>query len=168
MGPDHPPRWRRWAPTLLALALLLLALAVGPFGPWRRAGAGEPAEVERAVRQVLDEQVEAWNRGDLEGFMAGYWASPELSFFSQDKRTRGWEATLERYRRDYPTKEKRGRLAFRDVEVRVLGPDSAFVRGRYELLRGDDRPTGLFTVVFKRLPEGWRIVHDHTSTKEKK
>jgi beta-aspartyl-peptidase (threonine type) len=126
------------------------------------APAGPPAE--EAIRQVLDAQVAAWNRGDLEGFMAGYWSSPDLSFFSAGDKTRGWQATLERYRKRYQSGgAEMGRLTFRELEVEVLGPDSAFVRGRWQLERKKDRPGGLFTLLFKRLPEGWRIVHDHTS-----
>jgi len=164
-----PPPWRRWAPALLGLLLLPAALAVGP---WRRTGppAGlSPEESQRDVRRLLDEQAAAWNRGDLEGFMAGYWRSPELTFLSDDNWTRGWDATLERYRRKYQSEGKEmGRLTFREVEVEVLGPDSALARGRFELERTKDRPTGLFTLLLRRLPEGWRIVHDHTSTPEKK
>jgi beta-aspartyl-peptidase (threonine type) len=120
---------------------------------------------EAAIRQVLDAQVAAWNKGDLEAFLAGYWNSPELSFFSAGDKTRGWQATLERYRKRYQSGgAEMGRLTFRELEVEVLGPDSAFVRGRWQLERKKDKPGGLFTLLFKRMPEGWRIVHDHTSS----
>jgi len=124
-----------------------------------------PAEraEQHAIRQVLDAQDAAWNRGDLEGFMAGYHNAPELSFFS-DKATRGWQATLERYRTKYQTgKADMGKLEFGDLEIELLSPDSAYVRGRWQLLQGKDKRGGLFTLIMKKLPEGWRIVHDHTS-----
>lgn len=121
--------------------------------------------MKESVRQVLDAQVTAWNKGDLPGFMAGYWSSPELSFFSGSQRTRGWQATLDRYVDRYQSKgQEMGQLTFSDLEIEELGPDSAWVRGRWQLKRSKDNPGGLFTLIFKRLPEGWRIVHDHTSS----
>src|SRR5581483_1242046 len=122
----------------------------------------EPAEA--AIRRVLDAQMEAWNKGDLEAFMIGYWKSPELTFFSGGDTQRGWQATIERYRKRYQSEgQEMGQLTFRDLEIQVLGPDSALVRGRWQLVRSADKPGGLFTLIFKRFPEGWRIVHDHTS-----
>jgi beta-aspartyl-peptidase (threonine type) len=134
-----------------------------PCCPGPEAPPGPSAE--EAIRGVLDAQVAAWNRGDIEAFMAGYWQSPELSFFSGSERTQGWEATLERYRKRYQSEgQEMGRLTFSELRVDVLGPDSAFVRGRWQLVRSKDRPGGLFTLLFRRFPEGWRIVHDHTSS----
>jgi beta-aspartyl-peptidase (threonine type) len=124
----------------------------------------EPSS-EDAIRKVLADQVSAWNRGDLETFMDGYWRSPELTFFSGGTVTKGWQGTLERYRKRYQSEgQEMGKLSFRDLDVQVLGSDAAVVRGRFELTRRKDKPTGLFTLVFRRLPEGWRIVHDHTSS----
>jgi beta-aspartyl-peptidase (threonine type) len=134
-----------------------------PCWPCPEAPAGEDAEA--AIRQVLDDQVAAWNRGDLEAFMRGYWASPELSFFSAGDRTQGWEATLERYRKRYLSEgQEMGQLTFSELKIDLLGPDSALVRGRWQLVRSKDRPGGLFTLIFRRFTEGWRIVHDHTSS----
>jgi beta-aspartyl-peptidase (threonine type) len=117
-----------------------------------------------AIRQVLDNQVAAWNKGDLEGFMKGYWSSPRLSFFSGNTRTQGWQPTLARFRKRYQAEGKEmGRLRFEDVEIDVLSADAAMVRGRFRLQLKKEKPTGLFTLLFRRLPEGWRIVHDHTS-----
>lgn len=117
-----------------------------------------------AIRDVLDQQVAAWNRGDLEGFMEGYWKSDELTFFSGNDRTSGWEGTLKRYRDKYQGEGKEmGQLAFSELEIEMLGADAAFVRGRFTLETSVGKPTGLFTLIVKKLPEGWRIVHDHTS-----
>jgi beta-aspartyl-peptidase (threonine type) len=124
-----------------------------------------PAQAARdGVRAVLDAQAAAWNRGDLDGFMAGYWKSPELTFFSGNAVTKGWQATLERYRKRYRDDGRpMGKLAFKDLDIQMLGADAALVRGRFELLRGEEKSTGLFTLLVRRFPEGWRIVHDHTS-----
>jgi beta-aspartyl-peptidase (threonine type) len=139
--------------------LLGAALAAGAQGD------GKPASRERAVRAVLDTQVAAWNRGDLDGFLTTYWNSPDLVFQSGATRTQGWQATRERYRRRYQGEGKEmGRLAFEDIEVQVLGPDAAFARGRYHLAMKDgSEPTGLFTLLLRRFGTEWRIVHDHTS-----
>jgi beta-aspartyl-peptidase (threonine type) len=124
-----------------------------------------PRANEDEIRAVLDAQVVAWNKGDLEGFMKGYWASPDLSFFSGGTRTQGWQATLDRYRKRYQAEgQEMGKLTFSDVQIELLGPDSAFVRGRWQLERKKDRPGGLYTLIFKRFGDGWRIVHDHTSS----
>jgi beta-aspartyl-peptidase (threonine type) len=117
-----------------------------------------------AIRQVLDSQVAAWNKGDLEGFMAGYWKSEKLTFFSGDKIEHGWQATYDRYRKRYQADDREmGKLTFSELEIEMLGPDTAWVRGRWKLVLSKETPGGLFTLVFKKFPEGWRIVHDHTS-----
>src|SRR4051812_11629961 len=118
-----------------------------------------------AVRKLLDMQVAAWNRGDLEGYMAGYWKSERLTFYSGGTVTRGWEATLARYRKRYQSagKASMGKLDFPDVEVQMLGPQTAMARGHWHLAMADGKELGgLTTVILRRLPEGWRIVHDHS------
>jgi beta-aspartyl-peptidase (threonine type) len=141
---------------LLALGGLLLVQPVAPADP--------PKPAEKEIRRVLDDQVKAWNKGDLNGYMQGYWKSPELTFSSGKDHTKGWQQTLERYRKRYQGEGREmGKLSFSDLVVTPLGPDSAFVRGRWQLVRSKDRPGGLFTLIFRRFPEGWRIVHDHTS-----
>jgi beta-aspartyl-peptidase (threonine type) len=116
-----------------------------------------------AVRELLEMQAEAWNRGDLEGFLAGYWNSPNLTFAGAGGITRGWAAVRERYRRSYPGRGAMGRLTFSDLEITELGPAAVFVLGRWQLERAEDRPGGVFTLIVREFPEGWRIVHDHTS-----
>ena len=120
---------------------------------------------EAAIRAILQTQIDAWNRHDLEGFMAGYWNSPTLTFFSGAKETQGWQATLERYRKDYQSGDaEMGKLEFSDLQIDMLGPKSAFVRGKFRLtLSNGKQPHGLFTLIFREFPEGWRIVHDHSS-----
>jgi beta-aspartyl-peptidase (threonine type) len=121
-----------------------------------------------AVEHVLRTQQDAWNRHDLEGFMAGYWNSPELTFFSGAKEQHGWQATMDRYRAAYASPgHEMGKLEFSGLRIEVLGADAAFVRGAWLLTMSDGKtPHGLFTLVFRKFPEGWKIVHDHTSAAE--
>jgi ketosteroid isomerase-like protein len=95
--------------------------------------------------------------------MNGYARSTSTVFISDDEVSRGWEIVRDRYRVKYSDRAKMGTLSFSDVEVTMLSPDAAVVLGRWRLKRGNDEPHGRFTLIFKRLPEGWRIVHDHTS-----
>lgn len=129
---------------------------------------GAAVAEKASIRQVLERQVDAWNRRDLAGYMDGYWKSPELTFFSADSITRGWNDTLARYRARYQgTGREMGNLDFCDTSVQLLTADAAFVTGhwRLQMKSGPDRH-GLFTLIFRKLPEGWKIVHDHTSTGE--
>ena len=128
-------------------------------------GYGQTGGQEAAIRKVLQSQVEAWNRHDLDTFMAGYWNSTELTFFSGATVTHGWQPTLERYRKKYQSPgTEMGKLEFQDLQVEMLGPKAAFVRGKFLLTLSDgNRPHGLFTLVFREFPEGWRIVHAHSS-----
>lgn len=118
---------------------------------------------EAAIRKVMDDQVAAWNRGDLEAFMRGYWRSEKLAFVSGNKITRGWEATLDNYKRTYGTAEKMGKLEFSGLETNILSKDAATVLGSWSLQRTSDNPKGKFTLIFRKFKGGWRIVHDHTS-----
>ena len=120
------------------------------------------------ITAVLNMQQEAWNRGDIEAFMNGYWHSEETVFVSSDEVTRGWEKVLDRYQRKYTNRAKMGTLTFSDLEITPLGDDAAVVLGAWKLKRAKDEPHGRFTLIFRRLPEGWRIVHDHTSAAPEK
>jgi ketosteroid isomerase-like protein len=117
------------------------------------------------ITVVLNTQQEAWNRGDIEAFMNGYWHSEETVFVSGDEVTRGWEKVLDRYQKQYANRAKMGMLTFSDLKITPLGDDAAVVLGAWKLKRAKDEPHGRFTLIFRRLPEpeSWRIVHDHTS-----
>lgn len=115
------------------------------------------------VRKVMDEQVAAWNNGDIEGFMKGYWNSPQMTFVSGDNVTKGWQPTLERYKKSYNSRAKMGVLSFSELEITVTGKDSAVVLGRFTLVRDADKPTGMFTLNFRKFKDGWKIIIDHTS-----
>jgi ketosteroid isomerase-like protein len=121
-----------------------------------------------AVEHVLHVQQDAWNHHDLDAFMSGYWNSPDLTFFSGVKETSGWQATLDRYRATYDSPgHEMGKLDFSDLRVVMLGPDAAFVRGAWRLTLLDGKtPHGLFTLTFRKFPDGWKIIHDHTSAAE--
>ncbi len=124
-------------------------------------GASDPDR----IRNVLNTQVADWNAGRLEEFMRGYWHSPDLTFFSGGRKLSGWEATLDRYRKTYQAEgHEMGRLVFSDLDVTLLGPQAAVVRGHWELTLSDGKkPGGLFTLIFRKFDGGWKIVHDHTS-----
>ena len=115
------------------------------------------------IESVLTAQQDAWNRGDIDAFMNGYARSASTVFVSQDEVSRGWETVRDRYRVKYSDRTKMGTLSFSEIEVTLLSPNAAVVLGRWRLKRINDEPHGRFTLIFKRLPEGWRIVHDHTS-----
>ncbi|MFL5240524.1 MAG: YybH family protein [Gemmataceae bacterium] len=150
---------------LVVLSVLVLFWVAYEVGKTR---AGNQVErTKDSVRSVLAKQQAAWNEGNLEEFMEGYWHSEDLTFYSGNDIQRGWQATTDRYRKRYQSEGREmGKLAFDDLEVDVLDTDNALVRGRWKLAVTDgSNPQGLFTLRFRRLPEGWRIVHDHTSMK---
>ncbi len=115
------------------------------------------------IRRVMDAQTAAWNAGDIDGFMRGYWNSPELVFVSSANITRGWQPTADRYKKNYDSRAKMGTLMFSDLEIKVLSKDSAVVLGSWALAREKDNPKGKFTLIFRKFKDGWKIVHDHTS-----
>ena len=122
-------------------------------------------QLKQSIKHVLISQVEAWNHGNLENFMAGYWNSPDLTFFSGATVTKGWKPTLARYQQRYQSGgNQMGHLEFQDLDIDLLSRRSAVVTGRWKLTMSDGKtPHGLFTLIFMRFPEGWKIVHDHTS-----
>lgn len=129
----------------------------------------------RAVRTVLDAQVMAWNKGDLDGFMAGYWNSDDLTFISGGTLTRGWKATKERYEKRYKADGKEmGALNFNDLHVEVLSPTAVMVRGKFELVFAKETDakkktaSGRYTLIMKKIDGAWKVTHDHTSADEPK
>jgi ketosteroid isomerase-like protein len=124
---------------------------------------GASAAAPDAIRAVLREQAAAWNRGDIEGFMAGYARSAQTTFISGDEVTYGWQTVRDRYAKKYSSREKMGALTFSGLTITPLCEATAIVLGSWSLQRKSDRPHGKFTLLFRRLPEGWRIVLDHTS-----
>lgn len=176
MSPMRTP-WQ-----LLLLAPLFLAAQTGtvknaPAPPQAQASPQQPAEslediragAEEGIKHMLVSQIEAWNNGNLEGFMQGYWRSPDLTFYSGADITQGWEPTLARYRQRYQGQGKEmGHLEFQDLNIDLLGRRGAVVTGKWQLTMSDgNKPHGVFTLVVKKMPAGWRIVHDHTSAADR-
>lgn len=116
-----------------------------------------------AIRKVMDDQAAAWNRGDLEGFMQGYWKSEQMTFVSGTNVARGWQAAIDRYKKSYDTKSKMGVLTFSDLEITVLSKYSAVVLGSWKVATDGKDSGGKFTLIFRKLKDGWKVIHDHTS-----
>ncbi|MEQ1472842.1 MAG: nuclear transport factor 2 family protein, partial [Candidatus Acidiferrum sp.] len=124
-------------------------------------------EADRAaITSVLTAQQEAWNHGDVDKFLIGYWHSPDLTFSGSSGISRGWDGVMARYKKNYPDRATMGHLDFSAIEFRFLGPDAALVLGHWHLKRDKGDVGGVFSLVWQRFPEGWRIVHDHTSADE--
>jgi ketosteroid isomerase-like protein len=149
-----------------ALSCLPLAFSLGALIV---AASGKPSveklkETDRStVMRVLTAQQADWNKGDIRGFMDGYWNSSELTFAEACGFTRGWQPVMSRYEKNYANKAAMGTLDFSELEIRQLGPDAALVLGKWHLQRQAGDVGGIFTLVFQKFPEGWRIVHDHTT-----
>jgi beta-aspartyl-peptidase (threonine type) len=174
----------------MPLAFITLALALATAGPLQAAGNASPNDSllralvapapsafapttcvipedqdAAAVRRLLDAQVAAWNRGDLEGFMKGYWKSDSLTFYSGGDVSHGWQTTLDRYRKRYQSEGREmGTLVFDLHDVTLPARGQALVRGGWSLKLRDGEPRGLFTLWLRWFPDaGWRVVHDHSS-----
>jgi beta-aspartyl-peptidase (threonine type) len=147
--------------------VLDLAFVATVFAQPSRPDTGD-APMKSAIEHILLTQQDAWNHHDLDAFMTGYWNSPDLTFFSGAKESKGWQAAIDRYRATYASPgHEMGKLDFSDLRVEVLGSEAAFVRGVWQLTMPDGKtPHGRFTLIFRKFPEGWKIIHDHTSAAE--
>ena len=150
---------RRLSVRILRASLLALLTFSTSCKSLRR-GAREDLD---AVRAVLQEQVKAWNRGDLEAFAHTYERSRNLVFRGPDELSTGWDAMLVRYRRGYPDRKSMGTLRFANLELDDLGYKTILAHGRWELVRENDAPMGHFAIVLRQLAEGWRIVLDYSN-----
>ncbi|MEQ9315303.1 MAG: nuclear transport factor 2 family protein [Henriciella sp.] len=119
---------------------------------------------ETTIRDLLENQDAAWNAGDIDGFMEGYWVSPDLRFASGGSVTRGYDETLQRYKSRYSNRGLMGQLNFTELEIVPLASDAAVVHGRWLLMRESDAPSGLFTLVFRKIDGQWKIVSDTTTS----
>lgn len=118
---------------------------------------------KKEIIEVMKKQEKSWNNGDLQGYMNGYWKNDSLQFIGKNGITKGWTQTLKNYERAYPTKEKMGTLKFSEIEIKNLGKKHAYVTGKWELLRENDHPNGIYTLIFKKFKEGWLCISDHTN-----
>jgi uncharacterized protein (TIGR02246 family) len=139
------------------------AIALRPTSDAEVTSIGDGDSVRTAVESILSAQEEAWNEGDVDAFMEHYWKSDDLTFSSGGKTTRGWEATLNRYRERYPTREQMGRLTLDGLEITPLGDSAALVLGQWSLERESEPVSGNFSLVVRRFDDRWLIIHDHTS-----
>ena len=153
------PRRKRSLPIAIALVAVL---AAGCQTSNLRRG-----DAEAAIRAALDQQVREWNAGNLAGFMETYAKSEQTRFASGGDISRGWQTVFGRYQKKYGNRAAMGTLTFSDLEITELAPDAMLAFGRWRLKRDSDAPSGLFTLVFRKTSEGWRIVHDHTSAAAK-
>ena len=120
-------------------------------------------KITAAVEAMLRTQQAAWNAGDIDKFMQHYWQSETLTFSSAGQTTRGWRATIQRYRERYPSPDDMGQLEFDQLEVTPLGGSAAMVLGRWQLQRENTPDSGNFTLVVRKIDDRWLIIHDHTS-----
>jgi ketosteroid isomerase-like protein len=152
--------------SLNSLAIVLLLAAVSAASPVGIAQSNSSYDIKAAaaIKAIITAQAAAWNRGDLEGYMDGYDRSPNTEFVGGDTITRGWQTVLDRYRKNYSSREKMGALTFSDLEITILSKDAALVLGRWHLKRANDDPHGTFSLLFRKTKAGWRIVHDHSSS----
>jgi uncharacterized protein (TIGR02246 family) len=164
---NHERRWI-WVGATLAV-LFALGVRTGLHAKFMEGPSGqEVRQADRAaIQAVLDAQQQAWNRGDVDAFLTGYWHSPDLTFSGSSGVSRGWDGVLARYKKTYPDRAAMGQLDFSNLEFRFLGPEAALVLGHWHLQRdaakGGGDIGGVFSLVWQRFPEGWKIIHDHTS-----
>lgn len=140
--------------------IVLLLLLLGSLAPLR---AQKPDRDVLAIRAVMQAQQDAWNRGDLEAFMQGYWQSDSLRFIGSQGLGYGWQNTLDRYRRNYASPELMGQLTFTIISVELLSKRSAFVIGKWHLARTAGNLSGYYTLLWKKIKGKWLIVADHSS-----
>jgi ketosteroid isomerase-like protein len=154
--------------SVIRFILLCLGTATLLFRPPLRMSAGPDSHDHdrSAITQVLTTQQLNWNQGDVDAFLEGYWHSPELTFAGSNGIARGWDAVRARYKKNYADREAMGQLDFSALEFRFLGADAALVLGHWHLTRAKGDVGGVFSLVWQRFPEGWRIIHDHTSATE--
>jgi uncharacterized protein (TIGR02246 family) len=150
-------------PIRLILSILpVLMLPLAMHSPLRTA----PDAYDRdriAIEAILNTQQAAWNKADIDAFIQGYWHSPDLTFSGTNGIVRGYDGVLARYKTAYDGPDAMGQLQFSGLEFRFLGPNAALVLGHWHLTRTKGDIAGVFSLVFQRFPEGWRIIHDHTS-----
>ncbi len=152
--------------SLMIACALALAVSACELAPKHSGDAVAPASLpdEAQIVALISDQQAAWNSGDIDGFMSAYWASPELRFASGGTVTYGWRATRDRYHARYSNRALMGELLFEDLEIDLISEAAAAVHGRWALARESDRPSGLFTLIFKKVDGDWKIVSDTTTS----
>ena len=145
------------------LMTMVICLVCAAFGGPGVAPAGAAQDDEAQIRAIMNMQVDTWNRGDVDTFMTSYWKSDKVLFLGANGLVRGYDAVMARYHRQYPDLKAMGHLTFSDLEVHITCPDAAIVVGQFHLVRENDKPSGIFSLDFRKFPEGWKIILDHTT-----
>jgi beta-aspartyl-peptidase (threonine type) len=147
------------------IVLIMLGLAAANQALHAQSGSDPHAKDRAAITQLIKDQQLNWNKGDVDAFMEAYWRSPDLTFSGASGVQRGFEAVRARYKKVYPDRSTMGQLDFSDLEFHFVGTDGALVLGHWHLTRDKDKGDigGVFSLVWQRFSEGWRIIHDHTS-----
>ena len=151
---------------LLRILLITLALTIASMPVVAQSESASHVTDRATITQLLTNQQDNWNKGDVDAFMSAYWNSPELTFSGTGGIRRGFEAVRDRYKKSYPDRSAMGHLDFSELEFHFTGNDGALVLGHWHLTReksGGGDIGGVFSLVWQRFPEGWRIIHDHTS-----
>jgi beta-aspartyl-peptidase (threonine type) len=143
--------------------LLLVALVLCPPAVHAQTSGAQQSSAKAQIESLLKTQQSDWNRGDVEAFLQGYWRSPDVTFSGSSGVARGWDGLMQRYKKAYPDRASMGQLTFSSLEFRELGPTAYLVLGQWHLARSSGDIGGVFTLVFQKFPEGWKIIHDHTS-----
>jgi uncharacterized protein (TIGR02246 family) len=132
----------------------------------RNLSAAEIKETESAIRKVFEEGCAAWNRGDLDGYLASYWDSDQIVWVSGGSRARGKKDIVAAYKARFSTPRQMGSLTLTELEIDVLTPTDAIAFGRWNLVVGDNVSEGFFTVQLRQIEGTWRLIHDHSSASE--
>jgi ketosteroid isomerase-like protein len=149
----------------IRILLIIIVLIATPQSICAQSAADDHVKDRAAIIQLFTNQQDEWNKGDVDAFMTAYWNSPELTFSGASGVQRGFEAVRARYKKAYPDQATMGHLDFSELEFHFTGTDGALVLGHWHLTRDKDKGDigGVFSLVWQRFPEGWRIIHDHTS-----
>jgi hypothetical protein len=118
---------------------------------------------EKAIGKILDDQTKAWNKGDIDAFMQGYWKNDSLKFIGKNGITYGWTKTLNNYKRNYPDTAAMGKLLFDIISIKALSPEYYHVIGKWNLQRSIGNLSGYFTLLFRKIEGKWVIIADHSS-----
>lgn len=137
----------------IILILCLLSFTIGN-------SQSSEKEDKAAILSVMDLQEKAWSNNDLEGFMQGYWKSDSLKFYGSSGLTKGWQQTLDNYKKGYPTKEHSGTLNFTISDISKIDEGSYWVMGEYHLKRSVGDANGVFIIIFKKIDGEWKIIAD--------
>lgn len=126
----------------------------------------DTAMIKNQIQGLLNAQCEAWNKGNIDGYMEGYWQSDSMLFTSGGNLQYGWKATLDKYKNTYNSLEKMGVLKFSDLNFFILAENAVWLVGKWELKRENEILSGVFTLIIKKFNDKWKIIHDHTSIKK--